>query len=62
MSEAGRKAAIIMTGVVAMLGVAGVLEGIGRQVVTDTLVRYTIGVAAIVLWCTYFYLPREPRA
>ncbi len=62
MSEAGRKAAIIMTGVVAMLAVAGILEGIGRQLVTDTLVRYTIGGAAIILWCTYFYLPREPEA
>jgi uncharacterized membrane protein SpoIIM required for sporulation len=59
MSEAGKKAAIIMTGVVAMLGVAGMLEGIGRQLVTDTLVRYAIGGAAIVLWCTYLYLPRE---
>jgi uncharacterized membrane protein SpoIIM required for sporulation len=61
MSEAGRQAAIIMTGVVAMLGVAGMLEGIGRQLVTDTLVRYAIGGAAIILWCTYLYLPREPN-
>ena len=62
MSEAGKKAAIIMTGVVAMLGVAGILEGIGRQLISDTVVRYAIGGAAIVLWCTYFYLPREPKA
>jgi uncharacterized membrane protein SpoIIM required for sporulation len=59
MSEAGKKAAIIMTGVVCMLGVAGMLEGIGRQLVTDTLTRYAIGIAAIVLWCAYLYLPRE---
>lgn len=59
MSAAGRKAAILMTGVVVMLGVAGALEGIGRQVVTDTTFRYTIAVLALLLWMLYFYVPRE---
>jgi uncharacterized membrane protein SpoIIM required for sporulation len=59
MAEAGRKAAIIMTGTMVMLGVAGVLEGIARQVVTDTGVRYAIAIAVLCLWILYFYLPRE---
>jgi uncharacterized membrane protein SpoIIM required for sporulation len=59
MSAAGRKAAILMTGVVVMLGVAGALEGIGRQVVTDTTFRYTIAVLALLLWTVYLYVPRE---
>ena len=59
MSAAGRKAAIIMTGVVVMLGVAGLLEGIARQMITDTGLRYAIAFLAILLWALYFYLPRD---
>jgi len=59
MSAAGRKAAIIMTGVVVMLGVAGLLEGIARQLITDTSLRYAMAFLAILLWSLYFYLPRE---
>jgi uncharacterized membrane protein SpoIIM required for sporulation len=59
MSAAGRKAAIVMTGVVVMLGVAGALEGIGRQVVTDTGLRYAIAALALLLWLLYLYMPRE---
>jgi uncharacterized membrane protein SpoIIM required for sporulation len=62
MSAAGRKAAIVMTGVVAMLGVAGLLEGIGRQVITDTSMRYAVALFAILLWGAYFYLPRKDAA
>ena len=57
MSAAGRKAAIIMTGVVVMLGVAGLLEGIARQLITDTSLRYAMAFLAILLWSLYFYLP-----
>ena len=59
MSAAGRKAAIVMTGVVLMLGVAGALEGVGRQVITDTGLRYAIALLAILLWAAYLYIPRE---
>ena len=58
MSAAGRKAAIVMTGVVVMLGVAGALEGVGRQVVTDTSLRYAIAAFALLFWLLYLYLPR----
>jgi uncharacterized membrane protein SpoIIM required for sporulation len=59
MSAAGRKAAILMTGVVVMLGVAGGLEGIGRQVITDTGLRYAIALLVLLLWLAYLYIPRE---
>ena len=58
MSAAGRKAAIVMTGVVIMLGVAGALEGVGRQVLTDTGLRYAIRAFALLFWLLYLYLPR----
>jgi len=43
---------------VVMLLVAGLLEGLGRQLVTSDTVRYTIGLTMLALWCGYFYLPR----
>jgi uncharacterized membrane protein SpoIIM required for sporulation len=62
MSAAGRKAAILMTGVVVMLGVAGGLEGVGRQVITDTSLRYAIALLVLLLWLAYLYIPREDAA
>lgn len=56
---AGRGAAVAMAGVVLMLMVAGLLEGIGRQTVQDDLSRYGIGLAALFGWLGYFYLPRR---
>lgn len=55
---AGRTAAIAMAGTVVMLSIAGLLEGIGRQTVTSDAWRYAIGLAMLVGWLTYFYLPR----
>ena len=45
-----------MAGTVIMLAIAGLLEGIGRQTITDDLSRYLIGSLMIVGWVTYFYL------
>lgn len=56
---AGRQAAILMCGVVVMLFVAGLLEGIGRQVVDETWARYTIAALTAVLWGVYLYAPRR---
>jgi uncharacterized membrane protein SpoIIM required for sporulation len=53
-TAAGRRAGTAMAGVVAMLAVAGLLEGIGRQAITDTAVRYGIGVSVLALWLVYF--------
>ena len=56
---AGRGAAVAMMGVVLMLMVAGLLEGIGRQTVQEDAMRYGIGTAALLGWLGYFYLPRR---
>lgn len=58
-TRAGRTAGVAMGGVVVMLLVAGLLEGFGRQLVTDDLVRYAIGGAMLGLWLLYFYVPRR---
>lgn len=57
--RAGRQAATVMAGAVVMLMVAGMLEGIGRQVVDDTTTRYAIGLTMLAGWLVYFYLPRK---
>jgi uncharacterized membrane protein SpoIIM required for sporulation len=59
--EAGRIAAAAMVGVVVMLSVAAVLEGIGRQQITDTVTRYMIGLGVLALWLVFFYWPRWRR-
>ena len=58
-ADAGRKAATVMAGVVVMLMCAGLLEGIARQLIADTLVRYAIAAASAAIWLGYFYLPRR---
>ncbi len=54
LSERGRVAGLVALGSVAMLMVAGILEGIGRQVITDDFTRYGIGLAMIGFWAIYF--------
>lgn len=55
---AGKTGATVMAGTVVMLAVAGLLEGIGRQVITADLTRYAIGLTMLAGWLLYFYLPR----
>ena len=57
-SHAGRTAAVAMAGVVVMLMVAGLLEGIGRQRIEADAARYAIGGGALLVWLLYFYWPR----
>ncbi|WP_242149149.1 stage II sporulation protein M [Sphingomonas sp. BAUL-RG-20F-R05-02] len=52
---AGRTAAISMAGVVLMLAVAAMLEGVGRQVVTGDALRAGIGLAMLAAWLVYYY-------
>jgi uncharacterized membrane protein SpoIIM required for sporulation len=61
-AKAGRSAGIAMAGVVIMLVVAGLLEGVGRQVIRNDTARWSIGVATLAIWCAYFYLPRRTTA
>ncbi|TMJ18805.1 MAG: stage II sporulation protein M [Alphaproteobacteria bacterium] len=58
-ARAGRTAAAAMAGVVIMLAVAGLLEGIGRQTINVDSTRYAIGLTMLALWLAYFYLPRR---
>jgi uncharacterized membrane protein SpoIIM required for sporulation len=60
-ARAGRSAALVMGGVVAMLLTAGLLEGFGRQLVTSDLARYAIGAAMLALWLAYFYRPQRAQ-
>jgi uncharacterized membrane protein SpoIIM required for sporulation len=59
-TAAGRTSAFVMLGVMVMLALAGLLEGIGRQVIRDDWARIAIGGTALAMWCAYFYL--KPRA
>jgi uncharacterized membrane protein SpoIIM required for sporulation len=58
-SRAGREAAVLMAGVIVMLFCAGLLEGVGRQLILITWVRYTIAISTGVWWLAYLYLPRR---
>jgi len=60
-AAAGRQAATAMAGVVAMLIVAGLLEGFGRQLITNDLARYAIAAGTAIIWGAYFYAPRRVR-
>ena len=55
---AGRTGGTAMAGVVLMLLVAGLLEGIGRQTIQVDWERYAIGLTVFVGWIVYYYLPR----
>ena len=57
--EAGRTAGKVMVGVILMLLAAGLLEGFGRQLITDTVMRYAIGSLMLAFWLAYFYIPRR---
>jgi uncharacterized membrane protein SpoIIM required for sporulation len=60
--DAGRQTGAVMLGVALMLFVAGALEGVARQLVTDLAARYVIAALSGGLWLAYFYLPRARRA
>jgi len=61
-ARAGRIAAHAMGGVIVMLLAAGLLEGFGRQLVTNDAARYAIGTLMLLLWLAYFYVPRRSAA
>jgi uncharacterized membrane protein SpoIIM required for sporulation len=57
-TDAGRRGATAMAGVVVMLFVAGLLEGYGRQLIQNDLARYVVAAAMLSGWLAYFYWPR----
>ena len=54
LARQGRRASQIAIGAVVMFLIAGLLEGIIRQAVTDITTRYLIGGCALVWWIAYF--------
>jgi uncharacterized membrane protein SpoIIM required for sporulation len=60
-AAAGRRAGALMGGVLVMLVCAGLLEGLGRQLIQDDAARYAIAGATAVLWPLYLYAFRGPR-
>ena len=61
-SEAGRRAAQVMAGVVLMLIVAALLEGLGRQLISETPERLTVGLVMLPTWIAYFVLAGREQA
>lgn len=59
-AEAGRRASLVMVGVVLMLVVAALLEGFARQLVDNTPARLTIGGTMLALWLAYLFAWRGP--
>ena len=55
---AGRNAGLAMAGVVLMLLVAGLLEGIGRQTIRVDWERFAIAGTVLAGWLIYYYFPR----
>jgi len=60
-SEAGQRAALVMTGVILMLIVAAILEGFARQLLDNTGARLLLGGTMLALWLAYFYALRPTR-
>lgn len=65
-AEAGPRAALVMAGVVLMLVIAGLLEGLGRQLVDNTQGRFIVGWSVMAIWLAYFFafrrLPADSEA
>jgi uncharacterized membrane protein SpoIIM required for sporulation len=59
LATGGRQAATVMVGAVLMLSVAAVLEGVFRQLISSTPLRFLAALASLVLWVLYFLRGRE---
>lgn len=60
-AASGRRAALVMAGVVMMLAVAGLLEGYARQLVESPLARASIGGTMLAFWIAWFALMGRDR-
>lgn len=56
----GRMVGQVAVGAVVMLFVAAILEGVFRQLVQSTTLRFTIGIGIGLLWLVYFLHGRKP--
>lgn len=50
----GRQAGALVVGAVIMFFCAALIEGIFRQIITHTGIRYLVALASVVLWTSYF--------
>ena len=57
----GRMASQIVIGAVALFFIAGLLEGLARQLITDTTERYLVAVGALIWWVLYFIRAGKDR-
>jgi uncharacterized membrane protein SpoIIM required for sporulation len=61
----GREVALLAVGAVSMFLVAGMIEGLFRQLVHDVTVRWSVAVVTLVFWSWYFlavgHRPAEER-
>lgn len=55
-SSAGKRAAVVMAGVIIMLICAGLLEGFARQLINNTAARFAVGGSMLAFWLIYFFL------
>lgn len=60
--DAGRTAAGVVIGAVVMFFIAGLIEGLFRQLVTDIVVRYSLAGATAVAWALYIGFVGRTRA
>lgn len=61
LAHAGRKCALVVAGAVVLFGIAGLVEGIFRQAVTDTTVRYTVFVFNLTWFLAWLFLAGRGR-
>ncbi len=61
LAQRGREAAVIVLGAVLLFFVAGLLEGLGRQLINDVGWRYLIGWSALAGWAAWFVLAGRTR-
>ncbi|MDR0620524.1 MAG: stage II sporulation protein M [Deltaproteobacteria bacterium] len=66
LAKRGRDAASVMIGVIIMLLVAGVLEGVFRQLIDHTLIRLAVATLTAAFWALYYLggrtLPKDESA
>lgn len=61
-AERGRGAGTVVIGSVVMFFIAGLIEGLFRQLVTHVPTRYAVATATVVLWALYFGFAGRARA
>jgi uncharacterized membrane protein SpoIIM required for sporulation len=54
LAATGRVAGQVVIGAVALLVIAGLLEGLGRQLITETSLRYAVAATTAMVWLLYF--------